>query len=395
MDWSDDVAYSVHDVEDAIASGWLDPRRLRDRADVEAVLAVAGEVYEPDLTADELGDALDRVLATGTVPETFDGSRGSLAALKDMTSRLIGRFVVVGRGRHPGAARPRPADPPPRRPRRAAHRPRRVHRAQGGRRALRHVCRRARRAARPPARRRRRARRRPTRPTPTGWTRTCAPTGTPPTGMPPRCACSSTRSPRSPTSGRCPCTAGGAAPARPRLAAYLRRVSGGSDQGRGHHGGQGAHVHRGRRARPRDPPACRGGLAQGAVPLPRREVAELHGAPGGRQLPLLRVRRGRRRHLVRAEGRAPDVHRVRRAARRQARPRAALRGGRRPARGRDVARQALPAHRGAPGGAGVLRRDPAGHLRPGGPARPRLPARAGLRRHGRRALRGGVRPAQR
>ena len=94
MDWSDDVAYSVHDVEDAIASGWLDPRRLRDRDDVEAVLAVAGEVYEPDLTADELGDALDRVLATGTVPEAFDGSRGSLAALKDMTSRLIGRFVV-------------------------------------------------------------------------------------------------------------------------------------------------------------------------------------------------------------------------------------------------------------------------------------------------------------
>jgi dGTPase len=94
MDWSDDVAYSVHDVEDAIASGWLDPRRLRDRADVDAVLAVAGEVYEPGLGADELGEALDRVLATGTVPQAYDGSRGSLAALKDMTSRLIGRFVV-------------------------------------------------------------------------------------------------------------------------------------------------------------------------------------------------------------------------------------------------------------------------------------------------------------
>ena len=30
-------------------SGWLDPRRLRDRADVEAVLAVAEQVYEPGL----------------------------------------------------------------------------------------------------------------------------------------------------------------------------------------------------------------------------------------------------------------------------------------------------------------------------------------------------------
>ena len=95
MDWSDDVAYSVHDVEDAIASGWLDPRRLRDRADVEAVLAVAAEVYEPGLGADELGAALERVLASGAVPETHDGSRQSLAALKDMTSRLIGRFAVA------------------------------------------------------------------------------------------------------------------------------------------------------------------------------------------------------------------------------------------------------------------------------------------------------------
>jgi dGTPase len=95
MDWSDDVAYSVHDVEDAVASGWLDPRRLRDRADVEAVLGVAAEVYEPGLGADELGAALERVLASGAVPETHDGSRQSLAALKDMTSRLIGRFAVA------------------------------------------------------------------------------------------------------------------------------------------------------------------------------------------------------------------------------------------------------------------------------------------------------------
>ena len=95
MDWSDDVAYSVHDVEDAVASGWLDPRLLWERADVEAVLAVAVEVYEPGLTPDELAEALERLLATGAVPDAYDGSRQSLAALKDMTSRLIGRFVVT------------------------------------------------------------------------------------------------------------------------------------------------------------------------------------------------------------------------------------------------------------------------------------------------------------
>jgi dGTPase len=93
MDWSDDVAYSVHDVEDAVASGRLDLRRLRDRSDAEGVVAVAGGVYAADLHGDELGAALERILATGAVPTAYDGSRGALAALKDMTSRLIGRFV--------------------------------------------------------------------------------------------------------------------------------------------------------------------------------------------------------------------------------------------------------------------------------------------------------------
>lgn len=95
MDWSDDVAYSVHDVEDAIASGRLDPRRLRDDIDVGGVVAVAAGVYATDLSADDLGGALDRVLASGAVPEHYDGSRAAQAALKDMTSRLIGRFVLA------------------------------------------------------------------------------------------------------------------------------------------------------------------------------------------------------------------------------------------------------------------------------------------------------------
>jgi dGTPase len=93
MDWSDDVAYSVHDVEDAIASSRLDPRLLRDPDDVDAVLDVATRSYATDLSRDELGVALERVLATGTVPTAYAGTRADLAGLKDMTSRLIGRFV--------------------------------------------------------------------------------------------------------------------------------------------------------------------------------------------------------------------------------------------------------------------------------------------------------------
>ena len=95
MDLADDVAYSVHDVEDAVASGRLDLRRLRDFSDVEQVLAMAGGLYAADLGVDALGAALERVLATGAVPTAYDGSRRDLAALKDMTSRLIGRFVLA------------------------------------------------------------------------------------------------------------------------------------------------------------------------------------------------------------------------------------------------------------------------------------------------------------
>lgn len=93
MDWSDDVAYSVHDVEDAIASGRLDPRLLRDGDDVDAVLDVATHSYATDLSRDVLGAALERIVATGTVPTAYEGTRADLARLKDMTSRLIGRFV--------------------------------------------------------------------------------------------------------------------------------------------------------------------------------------------------------------------------------------------------------------------------------------------------------------
>jgi dGTPase len=94
----------VHDVEDAIASGRLDVRRLRAGTDVDSVLAVATGLYAADLGIDALGAALERVLASGAVPTAYDGSRVDRAALKDMTSRLIGRFVhgveVATRQRH-------------------------------------------------------------------------------------------------------------------------------------------------------------------------------------------------------------------------------------------------------------------------------------------------------
>lgn len=93
MDWADDVGYSVHDVEDAVAAGRLDLAVLRNPRALEPVFAVAVRLYAPDLDEEQIAAAGERLLGTGVVVERSDGSRVALAALKDMTSTLIGRFV--------------------------------------------------------------------------------------------------------------------------------------------------------------------------------------------------------------------------------------------------------------------------------------------------------------
>ena len=107
--------------------------------------------------------------------------------------------------------------------------------------------------------------------------------------------------------------------------------------------------------------------------------------PTRNALPLLRLRRGRRRHLLRAEDRPSVLLRGGRAARRPGRRRAALRGRRRPATGGPTARsvgQRAAAGRGQRRGRGVLRRA-ARHAR--GRAGPAVPRRARLRPAGRRS----------
>ena len=93
MDLADDVAYSVHDVEDAVVGGRMDLAVLaadeeRDRV-VEAVEAWYGFAVGPDA----LRAAIQRLDDAGLLVRGFDGSRRALAALKNMTSSLIGRFA--------------------------------------------------------------------------------------------------------------------------------------------------------------------------------------------------------------------------------------------------------------------------------------------------------------
>ena len=95
MDWSDDVAYSVHDVEDAIASARVDLRVLTSPRDLADIASLAHTLYEPTLEVGLLEEAGATLRDGGDLPLGYDGSRAGLAALKDMTSRLIGRFVAA------------------------------------------------------------------------------------------------------------------------------------------------------------------------------------------------------------------------------------------------------------------------------------------------------------
>ena len=76
MDLSDDIAYSVHDFEDAIVNGYVDAGELGAR-----------------VNHDELIAAFDRLDNLDVWVDTWDGSRIAQAKLKNLTSQLIGRFA--------------------------------------------------------------------------------------------------------------------------------------------------------------------------------------------------------------------------------------------------------------------------------------------------------------
>ncbi|MDO4913395.1 MAG: deoxyguanosinetriphosphate triphosphohydrolase [Bifidobacteriaceae bacterium] len=93
MDLSDDIAYSVHDMEDAVATGALDPRKLSDPLVIDNMVEATQQWYGEKWDAQKLLDAIMRLQHENMLPQHFDGSRHDLASLKNLTSELIGRFA--------------------------------------------------------------------------------------------------------------------------------------------------------------------------------------------------------------------------------------------------------------------------------------------------------------
>ena len=101
MDWADDVAYSVHDVEDGVHSGHIRLAMLASAGtgpdgEQQALCEQASRFYSP-LDADRLRPVLADLLRLPALADLagYDGSYAAQAMAKRATSELTGRFVTA------------------------------------------------------------------------------------------------------------------------------------------------------------------------------------------------------------------------------------------------------------------------------------------------------------
>lgn len=96
MDWADDVAYSVHDLEDGVHAGHVRIEVLADPDERAALCADVARAYSPE-TPDDLREVLAELLAQPVIGGLagYDRSHLAQAQLKQLTSALVGRLSAV------------------------------------------------------------------------------------------------------------------------------------------------------------------------------------------------------------------------------------------------------------------------------------------------------------
>lgn len=93
MDLSDDIAYSVHDFEDAVFGAHIDPELLTARSGHTALIGNISDWAGGAFAAEELEVAFERIAEAPTWLRAWSGSRAEQAQLKNFTSHMIGSFA--------------------------------------------------------------------------------------------------------------------------------------------------------------------------------------------------------------------------------------------------------------------------------------------------------------
>jgi len=93
MDFADDVAYSIHDFEDAIVEGLINNQILNNPLSQPQLLDEIGKWSGGEISKVELEGALARLQSNPNWLFSYKQTPADLATLKNLTSDLIGSFV--------------------------------------------------------------------------------------------------------------------------------------------------------------------------------------------------------------------------------------------------------------------------------------------------------------
>ena len=93
MDFADDVAYSVHDFEDAIVEGFIDPKALADLSQRPQLIEEISKWSGGKLSKVQLEEAFEHLMKSPYWLSEFGNTPRDIAQLKNLTSDLIGSFV--------------------------------------------------------------------------------------------------------------------------------------------------------------------------------------------------------------------------------------------------------------------------------------------------------------
>lgn len=93
MDFSDDVAYSVHDFEDAIVEDFIKLEELTIQANEDAIVSEIERWNGNRIPRHDLVSAMNRLQANPFWLTSFSGEPAQAGQLKNLTSNVIGSFV--------------------------------------------------------------------------------------------------------------------------------------------------------------------------------------------------------------------------------------------------------------------------------------------------------------